>query len=195
MLKILGRTTLIIFTLWSLSARAADDLENQKMYWKPTDDTSDFQVGSLANHKFKIGKFTDARKTKPKNQFGENVEGQDKRIASADTSDFGPFVADGITQTLQKAGMDIVDKGAQLTLSGTIRDYSVREENTYVGNCAIKYTLSKGDKVVWTGVYTGSAKRFGRSYKMDNYMETLSDSLMDTLKKLLNDSEFRAAAK
>jgi hypothetical protein len=42
-------------------------------------------------------------------------------------------------------------------------------------------------------VTNGSASRWGRSYKADNYYETLSDSLLDALHKLLSNADFIAA--
>ena len=47
----------------------------------------------------------------------------------------------------------------------------------------MRMTLKKANKIVWTGLITGSSKRTGRSYSLDNYMETLSDAIMDFAKQ------------
>jgi hypothetical protein len=152
-------------------------------------------VGSLANHKFKIGTFKDLRATKPKNRIGVNIEGKEKKYVDANTGDFSSFVTTHIADTLTKAGMDIVQSGEKITLSGEIKDLFVEEENTYKGRAIIKFVATKGGTVVWSGVMAGSATRFGRSYKMDNYMESISDSIMDSLAKLTADQEFKTAVK
>ena len=40
---------------------------------------------------------------------------------------------------------------------------------------------------------SGGSKRFGRSYKAENYYETLSDSVVEAVYKMLSSSEFMAA--
>jgi hypothetical protein len=191
------RLAVLSFTVFFCGAAQAvyKPLTNQKLYWKPTNEISDIAVGSLANHKFKIAAFKDARATKPKNRIGVNIEGRDKKYVDADTGDFGPFVTTHISETLTKAGMDIVQSGEKITLSGEIKDLFVEEENTYKGRAIIKYVATKGGTVVWSGVMSGSATRFGRSYKMDNYMESVSDAIMDSLAKLTADQEFKTAVK
>jgi hypothetical protein len=50
-------------------------------------------------------------------------------------------------------------------------------------------------KEIWSGVLLGAAERFGRSYKADNYYETLSDMVVRASYNLLSNPEFRQALK
>jgi len=46
---------------------------------------------------------------------------------------------------------------------------------------------------VWQGITEGSASRFGRSYKAENYYEALSDSLIEATTSLMRNPGFHAA--
>jgi hypothetical protein len=54
---------------------------------------------------------------------------------------------------------------------------------------------SPSGKSLWEGNTTGSSTRFGRSYKLDNYHETLSDAIIDATGSLLQNSGFQDALK
>jgi hypothetical protein len=190
-----------IFSILLLGAFAlgftgcASELTNQKMYWKATNDAKDFNLGNLAKHKFKVEKFQDARKTDPRNKIAENTENPTPKIVTIDTNDVGPFVTTNVAQVLSRAGLEVVENGQDYVITGTIKDLFSDESNIYKGTATIKYEVKKGDKVVWSDVKSGSSKRFGRSYKMENYMESISDAIVDSLMKFLNDSEMKAALK
>jgi hypothetical protein len=50
--------------------------------------------------------------------------------------------------------------------------------------------VHSGDKLLWKGLAVGRATRFGRSYKLENYHEVLSDSLVEAVSRLLSDQVF-----
>ena len=173
-------------------------LDNVELKWRATTDLKDLvdaNLGALPA-KITIAKFKDARTVEPKNKVGENKEDEKGGALPVTTSsDVSDFVTENLRQTLKKSGLDVVDSGGTYTLNGEITDYFVTETNTYQGNLMVKLTLTKGGKVVWKNTVIGTNKRFGRSYKLDNYLETLSDTVVDFATKLAQNSDFKAQLK
>lgn len=182
----------------SLTARAwnPEPIADVQMLWKPTNSLKDLNQLNIASisSKVKIAKLTDGREVKLKNKVGENRESDSPKPVTT-RSDVAEFVTENLTSTLKKSGLEIVETGADFVLSGEILEYFVTETNTYEGTLSIKFTLKKGDKVVWKGVITSTETRFGRSYKYDNYMEVLSDCLINLAAELFKNTEFRAKLK
>jgi hypothetical protein len=46
---------------------------------------------------------------------------------------------------------------------------------------------------LWKGLASGEATRFGRSYKIEDYYEVLSDAVVNTVSSMLRSAEFRKA--
>lgn len=176
-------------------ADSAEPLTNVNLLWKPTNslkDLNSLNIGSIQT-KVKIAKFTDGRSAKEKEKIGENLEGSEPKPVTT-KSDVPAFVTENFTNVLKKTGLEIGGDGS-VTLTGEILEYFVKETNTYEGTLRVKVFLKKGDKVLWKGVITANETRFGRSYKYDNYMEVLSDSLINFTAELMKNTEFRAALK
>jgi hypothetical protein len=165
-------------------------LKDVELKWTPTDDINDLKkidFGFLDGKTIKIEKFKDARKADMKNKVGENVESDKFSLPVLTNSDVADFVTENVAKVLSKAGVDIVDSGkADYVLSGEIKEYFVEEKDNYLGVLSARMKLSKGGIEVWSGKVSGTNKRFGRSYKLDNYMESLSDSIVDFSKELLS---------
>jgi hypothetical protein len=53
--------------------------------------------------------------------------------------------------------------------------------------------VGRGGKTLWSGVASGDATRFGRSYKLENYYEVLSDAIVNTASSMLQSPEFQKA--
>jgi hypothetical protein len=70
----------------------------------------------------------------------------------------------------------------------------VIETNTYKGEVRLKLTVKRADKEEWIGVAAGTSSRFGRSYKAENYYETLSDALLEASERAVRDEGFRKAS-
>ena len=69
----------------------------------------------------------------------------------------------------------------------------VIETNTYKGEVRLKVSAKRGEKEEWVGVASGTSSRFGRSYKADNYYETLSDALLEAAERAVKDEGFHKA--
>ncbi|HRO66816.1 MAG TPA: hypothetical protein PL182_04565, partial [Pseudobdellovibrionaceae bacterium] len=147
-------------------------------------------LGKLSQARLKVEKLTDARTLEPKARIGEYSEKEDSVLYVETSSDVAEFVTNGMKDSLTKAGVQLVEDNPQYTLSGEVRELYVTEKNTYQGRSSIQLTLKKNGKAVWEGVIRGKNSRFGRTYKMENYMESLSDSVADTTIGLLGNDGF-----
>ncbi len=167
------------------------------LVWKPTDEIGDFGVVDLtrlAKVKLRVEPFTDSRDN-PK-LIAKNVEDADQgRILEVTTrDDVGAWVADHMAWSLRQFGVDTTDKGGTVVLKGEVLRFFVTESHTYDSDVGVKVTLeTPGGKTLWTGLTSGSATRFGRSYKAENYYEVLSDALLEASHDLLTSSGFREA--
>lgn len=171
-----------------LLALGASNLDGVPLRWKPTDSTA--QVLNDTSRVFKLQKvqvkpFTDARDDKQ--LIGRNNDGAVSRTVTT-KDDVGAWCATQISGLLRDAGVPVAEDGAQFVISGKVTRFMVDEGNTYNGVVAMLLTVqdAKG-KQVWTGLVTGESKRWGRTYKADNYMETLSDALVRAMGALVTD--------
>lgn len=166
--------------------------------WKATDDINELKKISsslLENKKIKIEKFTDARKVEPKEKVGENIELADHKLPVLTKSDVSEFVTNNFKLVLEKAGAEITEEKADYVLSGEIKEYFIEEKDTYRGILTTRLSIKKNGKEVWSGKISETNKRFGRSYKLDNYMESLSDCIVDFTKEFLSSSSLEEKIK
>jgi len=57
----------------------------------------------------------------------------------------------------------------------------------------LKLAVKKRGKTEWAGLVTGGSSRWGRSFKDENYYETISDSLLEASTHAIEDEGFRKA--
>jgi hypothetical protein len=186
----------LLLAVPALSFAAKPNLEGVELKWKSTTDLKEITGANLGSisAKIQIPKFKDARNVDPMTKVGENKEKADKGIILpvTTTTDIADFVTNNFKEVLRKTGLTLVDGKADYTLNGEITEYFVNETDMYNGSMIVKLTLLKGDKPIWKGTVAGTNKRFGRSYKLDNYLETLSDLVVDFATKLATTAEFKA---
>lgn len=170
-------------------------LVDKELVWKPTT-----KLGELANltfeqlktSKIKIEQFKDARTITPLTRVGENKEDDGKGFFPVETkSNISEFVTSHFSNTLLDIGANITQEKSDYVLSGEIKEYFVTEKDTYQTTLTLHLVLKKSGKRVWDGVIFGTNTRFGRSYKLENYMESLSDVIIDSCNKLLSANDFR----
>ena len=167
------------------------------LLWKPTDEIGELgtvDLTGLSKVTVRVEPFTDSRDN-PK-LIGKNVEDADKgRVLEVTTrEEVGPWVADRMAWSLQQLGVGTAETGGTVVLKGDILRFLVTESHTYESDFGVKVTLeTPGGKTLWTGIANGSATRFGRSYKAENYYEVLSDAVLEATHDLLTNSAFREA--
>jgi len=163
-------------------------LENIPLKWSPTSTMAemgpmDLSATDLAV-KIQVEPLVDTRQNPT--LIGQNTEKPDKPRPVTTSSDVPEFVSEHLKDTLKAAGMGVVDSGGDVILMGELRQYFVAETNTYHGEISLVFHLkNRAGKEIWSGAVTGDAERFGRSYKADNYMEVLADSLLKAAHNLL----------
>jgi hypothetical protein len=97
-------------------------------------------------------------------------------------------------ELFDKAGLDTVDHNGAVTIRGEIKRFYVRETSTYQAEVIVHVTvLDENGQKLWSGEATGDAKRFGRSYKLEDYYEVLSDAVVNATSSMLQSEEFERA--
>jgi hypothetical protein len=165
-------------------------LEHVPLQWKPT---SELQLGTtqMSQSTVQFEVFQDARENK--SAIGENDEdAQPRPVTTGD--DVGAFVSAHMRELFQHAGLKTVDSDGAVTIKGEVRQFFVRETNTYQSEVGVRVTVvSRDGRTLWSGLASGDAKRFGRSYKLENYYEGLSDAIVNTVSSMLQSPQFQAA--
>jgi len=165
-------------------------LTHMPLQWKPTSElasgTTDMDATPI-----RFESFQDVRNDKEK--VGENLEdAQPKAVTTTD--DVGAFVSSHMRDLFDRAGLKIVDSDAAVTIKGEVRQFFAKETSTYNSQVEVQLTLLDRDgNTIWKGLASGEATRFGRSYKIENYYEVLSDAVVNTVSSLLRSTEFRKA--
>lgn len=181
--------TLIAVTLTAYGAKKL--LEHVPLQWRPTSQLSTFGTTETTQSTIQFETFKDAR-DKPE-LIGENRE-DDKPKPVTTSDDVGAFVSTHMRDLFNKAGLNTVDSNGTMILKGEVRQFFVEETGTYEGQVAVHITLvDRSGKTLWSGMASGDAKRFGRSYKAENYFEVLSDSVVNTTSSMLQSAEFQKA--
>lgn len=165
------------------------------LQWKPTRTTTELGLPAVnllpfQGKTFALAPFRDTRKEPA--LIGENREKAVVRRVT--TRDQVPVWLTTQSRTfLTKLGLPLVDAGAATTINAEVTSFFVAEGGDYLGDVAFKVQIQKDGKTLWTGMAIGAAKRFGRSYKLDNYQETLSDSFLEAWISLLKSPDFLSA--
>ncbi len=171
-----------------------DRLEGIPLVWKPTTRPSELgpvDTTGLSRVKLQVGPCTDARADPA--LIGQNREQAKVRKVST-PSDVPTFVANQMRQLIAATGIATVQSDPTHILKCEVTQFMVDETSKYKSDVRFDVTLTDGaGKALWSGSASGAATRFGRSYKADNYYETLSDGLLEATYSLLKNPSFREA--
>lgn len=195
---------IVMLLLVTFTAAAVDDalakkkksLEDIPLVWSPTTEMGEagaVDLTGLFDLTLAISQLEDKRETPE--LIGENREDEDKgTILTVTTSDsVAEFVTTHMKTVIGDLGLELADEVADATISGEVKKFFCLEENVYQGEVLLKIKVVSDGETLWAGVAGGSSKRFGRSYKDENYYEVLSDSLLDAVVNLFNVDTFREA--
>jgi len=185
-----ARLFLLLMT-FALGAEAKTPLlEHVPLRWRAT---SDLKLGTMemAQTPVQVEPFQDAR-ANPET-IGENREDEAPKPVTTN-DDVGAFVSKHLRELLDKGGLKTVDSDGAVIIKGEVKQFFVRETSTYKSTVAIHLTVTSRDgQTLWSGTASGDATRFGRSYKLENYYEVLSDALVNTVSSMLQSPEFQKA--
>ena len=169
---------------------AAVLLTHMPLKWKPTSELASGTVDMDATT-IRFEPFQDVRNDKEK--VGENLEDEAPKPVTT-TDDVGAFVSSHMRQMFDRAGLKTVDGDAAVTIKGEVRQFFARETSTYNSQVEVQLiVVGRDGNTIWKGLASGEATRFGRSYKIENYYEVLSDAVVNTVSSLLRSAEFRNA--
>lgn len=180
------------------SPSSAGDLTNISLEWKATDKASDLEpvdITAFQNVKLTVAPFTDLRKNPA--EIGKNIEkGEDKARLVTTKDNVAQWLTERVSEALEQFGVGVVKSGGNATLEADIINFYTVETGTYKGTVALKWRLkSPSGAVLWEGMTSDEANRFGRSYKADNYLEALGNATMGTVHTLLKFDPFLQALK
>ena len=131
-------------------------------------------------------------------RIGENLE-NDRPIpvyAAAGAAPPPQFVHGVLRELLASAGLTPAhDRGvADRVLVAELRRFWTRETTTYETEVRATVTVQDAQgRELWQGTVNGTAERFGRSLKAENYQEVFSDAMIELVEGLLNNPGFQAA--
>ena len=176
------------------SAAAADKLEGIPLVWRPTSPMSErtpVDVKGLEGIKLQIDPFTDKR-TDP-GFIGRNVKQQPLRKVTTN-EDVARFVTYEVKSLISGVGLTVVESGGDVILKCEVRKFFAEETSRYNAEVEIQTTFSdRNGKILWAVATTGTSRRYGISYKADNYYEVLSDALIGATHELVRNPGFRKA--
>lgn len=182
---------LLVMMCATFAAYGAALLEHVPLQWKPTSELS-LGATQMSQTPIQFESFKDLR-DKPE-LIGENREdeGKPKPVTTAD--DVGAFVGIHMRELFKQAGLNTVDSNGSVIIKAEVKQFFVRETGTYQAEVAVHLSVvSPGGAILWSGTAAGDAKRFGRSYKLENYYEVLSDATVNTVSSMLRSPEFQRA--
>jgi hypothetical protein len=165
-------------------------LEHVRLHWKPTSELK-LSAMEMSQAPIQFETFQDVRDNKE--AIAENLE-DDKPKPVTTTDDVGTFVSTHMRELFDRAGLKTVDSNGDVTIKGEVKQFFVRETSTYKSEVVVHVTVvGRGGKTLWSGLASGDATRFGRSYRLENYDEVLSDALVNTVSSMLQSAEFQRA--
>ena len=180
----------VLFVLSAGANAKTAPLEHVHLQWRATSDLS-LGARQMPQTPIRFEKFVDAREKKE--AIGENREDDSPKPVST-TDDVGEFVSTHMRQLFDKGGLKTVESNGAVTIKGEVKQFFVRETATYKSEVAVHITVVGSDgATLWSGVASGAATRFGRSYKLENYCEVLSDAVVNTVSSMLQSAEFQKA--
>jgi len=187
-----SRLLIVLLAAVSFAAFAAPRvLEKVPLKWKPT---SDLRLGTEQQTQAPIQfePFKDVRERH--DLIAENREDEDKVKPVTTEDDVGAFVGTHMRELFKQAGYNVVDSNGRVTIKGEVKQFFVRETSTYRSEVQVHLTVVGPDgATLWSGVASGDASRFGRSYVLENYYEVLSDAVVNTVSSMLQSQEFQKA--
>ena len=185
-----ARILFVVFAATLVAQAHAALLVNVPLKWRQT---SDLKLGAMEMSQVPVqfDVFRDVRADKP--AIGENREDQTPKPVTT-TDDVGAFVSTHMRELFNSAGLKTVDSNGTVTIKGEVTQFYARETSLYRSEVAVHLTVVGRDgKVLWSGTASGAAKRFGRSYKLENYYEVLSDAIVNTVSSMLQSAQFQKA--
>ena len=183
-----------VFTLLMVVGCANTGAGNSiPLVWKPTNRLAKTDTVDLTGRKDAKVRVEVTDNRKERSLIGRNTEKLPPRNVTT-KDNVAAFVYDNLTRLISGTGLTEVDSTSAVLLKAEVLEFFVEETETYNGDVRLKVTLiDPSGTSLWTGITSGASTRFGRSYRAENYYETLSDSLVKAVQNLTQNASFRSA--
>ena len=160
------------------------------LQWRPT---SELRLGALQMSQAHIQFLV--FQERPQQQGGHRRESRGRYAKARDNQRRrGRVRRSHIRELFDHEGLKTVDGDGDVTIKGEVTQFYVRETSTYKSEIGVRLTVTdRAGKTLWSGLASGDAERFGRSYKLENYYEVLSDALVNTVSSMLDSAQFQSA--
>lgn len=157
------------------------------LLWKPTVEPKKYWHPDLTKLQLSVGGFRDMRADK--SLIGMNFQDPHdvKKVKTGD--DVGKWVSLMTKKTMVDYGISTLDS-SNLVMTGDIVEFMVQEGEDYKANVNIEFRITgRSGNELWTGMVNGSSTRFGRSFNIENYYESLSDAVIDAVGRLVEGTD------
>jgi hypothetical protein len=124
-------------------------------------------------------------------EIGRNAEDKEDIKLVTTTSDIASWFKTRFTSCLSGCGFQFSsEKPVDYTIQFDILDYYVLEESLYRGRLKTKVHLKDNNgNIVWEDLIVGKSSPWGQSFSRENYLNVLSNVIIDNIKELLEKSQ------
>jgi hypothetical protein len=124
-------------------------------------------------------------------EIGRNAEDKEYIKLVTTTSDIGSWLKNRFSFCLSGCGFQFsAEKTVDYTIQFEILDYYVLEESLYRGRLKTKvHLIDKDGNIVWEDLIIGKPSPWGQSFSKENYLNVLSNVIIDNIKELLENSQ------
>jgi hypothetical protein len=177
---------------------AAEKLMTVPMKWTPNDPPPTVAPIDLTGggvYPLRIDPVVDRREKG--RVIGEHPDGKNKTIPVVTNDDVGVFLTAQVKALLSRFGVEQTsDPSASRIMRLEVVDFWVIDAGHYQATTRMKTALVDGaDREIWSAIVTGTGENGGRSLKLINYQEVLSNAIQSFVGNLLQADAFRKALK
>jgi hypothetical protein len=203
---------LLVLATLAAPAGAAKGFAEIPLEWRPTIARPDLKVPEIdpapfAKVRIRIDSFADARGVDP-HALGENRPEGAEPTPLTTPDDLAAFVTDEFLallrefdlpvvddRSLRAVGADLVDKTVTVVrINGSLSRFAVVVGKSLDVEVGLQVALVDAQgQGLWTGSSSGKAGRLGRSYKLRDAQEALSEALQEAIAQLLRTPDFLRA--
>jgi hypothetical protein len=169
----------------ALGAPATTPIDDLRLVMTPSESTrpaATALAAAFGHRSVRVEPFDDARDSTwhvGRYDDGLNTREHGRNLTVSTHGDVAGFCRAQLVELLRGGGVPVVETGGDLVLSGAVERFFVEEDEKYVGSVTLDLKVADpAGKVLWSGKAIGFKRKWGRSFKADNYMETLSDALL-----------------
>lgn len=168
-------------------------LKDISLQWKPRQSLSSLDpvyTITFRSQRIVVVQFNDTRKEP--SAIGNNIEKKWRNFnLNVTTKDsVSKWLTDKFTQLLNASNIQTVKDNGTLYIEADVLKFYVTEENMYNADTALHIKIkTPNGKALWEGMIEGISKRFGKSYKEENYHESLSDAYVNLVINFLKNGQ------